>query len=74
MPATTPPPDHLPAPGLDEPWVATDPQLAEDARLPEDAWLDQHPEPPPWLTEYPEPEDPERVAAWLDRELAASRC
>jgi hypothetical protein len=52
MPVPMPTPDHLPAPGPRDPWSAADPQLAEDA------WLDQPSEPPPWLAEYPEPEDP----------------
>ncbi len=52
------------APGI--PGRLLTPQLAEDT------WLDQPSEPPAWLAEYPEPEYPEWVDAWLERELAAA--
>src|SRR5215831_11053661 len=63
-----PTPGHLPA-------AAGDPSLPEDRWLAEDPeppwWVAQGADPPPWcLPDDPAPDDPERIAAWLDRELA----
>ena len=63
MPAATPTPGRLPAPGVEDPWLTEDPEPPW--------WVAGDEEPPPLcLPEDPGPDDPERIAAWLDRELA----
>jgi uncharacterized protein DUF222 len=69
MPATPPTPDHLPVPGLEDPWLAEDPWLDEDPEPP--SWVARDAEPPSLcLPDDLEPDDPERIAARQDREPA----
>ena len=57
MPAATPASSHRPAPGIDDTWPAG-PWLADESEPVAD-----------WLPADPAQEDPEQIAAWLDREL-----
>src|SRR5215472_11055785 len=68
VPAAPAAPGRLPPPGTG------DPPLAEDAWLADDDWLPPDCGPlPVWLEEDPGLDDPERVCAWLDRELERAR-
>jgi hypothetical protein len=57
VPAATPASSHRPAPGIDDTWPAG-PWLADESEPVAD-----------WLPADPAQEDPEQIAAWLDREL-----
>ncbi len=71
MAAATPTPSHPVVRPIEDSHPVVRP--IEDPQLAEDAWLAEDPEPPgewldedPWLADDPAPEDPERIAAWLD--------